>query len=160
MKHGSSSWSGDQTRVHAMETQGVLYSQKISCATMSRKNHGKSFLTLRRYSFFGIYTTHEIHATQDNHYWRRLCFNNGGITREYHTATPWKVSAGVLLLHDNAPAHKSCISRAAIRKCGFVELNHPPYSPDLSPSDYFLFRNLKNFCVGDDFLMTMQSRKL
>ena len=53
------------------------------------------------------------------------------------------LSAGVLLLHDNAPAHKSRTSRAAIRKCGFVELNHPPYIPDLAPSEYFLFRNLK-----------------
>ena len=62
-----------------------------------------------------------------------------------------KLSAAVLLLHDNASAHEPCTSRAAIRKCGFVELNQPPYSPDLATSDYFLFRNLKNVCVGDDF---------
>ena len=34
-----------------------------------------------------------------------------------------KLLAGVLLLHDNAPAHKSCLSWAAIRKCDFIELN-------------------------------------
>ena len=45
-----------------------------------------------------------------------------------------KLLAGVLLLHDNAPAHKSCTLWAAIRKCGFVELNYPSYSPDLAPS--------------------------
>ena len=28
------------------------------------------------------------------------------------------------------------------------ELNRPPYSPDLAPSDYFLFRNLKKFLRG------------
>ena len=55
------------------------------------------------------------------------------------------LSAGVLLLHDNAPARKSRTSRAAIRKCGFVELNYPPYSQDLAPSNYFLFRNLIKF---------------
>ena len=54
-----------------------------------------------------------------------------------------ELSAGVLLLHDNAPARKSSTLRAAIKKYGFVELNHPSYSPDLAPSDYFLFRNLK-----------------
>ena len=70
-----------------------------------------------------------------------------------------KLSVGVLLLHDNAPAHKSHTSRTAIRKCGFVELNHPPYSPDLAPSDS-LFRNLKQFLRGRWFSMTMQSRKL
>ena len=62
-----------------------------------------------------------------------------------------KLSAGVVLLHDNAPAHKSCTLRAAIRNCGFVELKHPPYSPDLAPSDYFLFRSLKKFLRGRQF---------
>ena len=62
-----------------------------------------------------------------------------------------KLSAGDLLLHDNASAHKSRTSRAAIRKGGFVELNHPPYSPDLAPSDYFLFINVKKFLLGRRF---------
>ena len=50
-----------------------------------------------------------------------------------------ELSAGVLLLHDNAPVHMSAKSQAAIQRCGFQQLNHPPYSPDLAPSDYFLF---------------------
>ena len=62
-----------------------------------------------------------------------------------------KLSADVLLLHDNTPAHKSCTSQADIRKCGFVELNHPPYSPDMAPSDYFLFRNLTKFLCEQRF---------
>ena len=69
-----------------------------------------------------------------------------------------KLSAGVLLLHDNASAHKLRRSLDAIRKCGFVELNHPLYSPDLAPSDYFSSETL-NFCVGDYFLTT-QPKKL
>ena len=28
---------------------------------------------------------------------------------------------------------------------------HPPYSPDLAPSDYYLFRNLKQFLRGKRF---------
>ena len=56
-----------------------------------------------------------------------------------------KLSAGVLFLHDNAPVHMSAKSQAAIRQCGFQQLNHPPYSPDLAPSDYFLFRVMKKF---------------
>jgi histone-lysine N-methyltransferase SETMAR len=56
-----------------------------------------------------------------------------------------KLSAGVLLLHDNAPVHMSAKSEAAIQQCGFQQLNHPPYSPDLALSDYFLFRVMKKF---------------
>ena len=62
-----------------------------------------------------------------------------------------KLAAGVLLLHDNAPVHKSRVAQAAIRECKFEELNHPPYSPDLAPSDYYLFRNLKSHLRGTRF---------
>ena len=62
-----------------------------------------------------------------------------------------KLSADVLLLHDNAPAYKSRTSRAAIRKRGFVELNHPPNSPYLASCDYFLFRNLLKNLRGRRF---------
>jgi len=62
-----------------------------------------------------------------------------------------KLSRGVLLLHDNAPVHKSRVAQAAVRDCGFVQLNHPPYSPDLAPSDYFLFRQLKAALRGRRF---------
>jgi histone-lysine N-methyltransferase SETMAR len=62
-----------------------------------------------------------------------------------------KVNRGVLLLHDNAPVHKSNIVQAAIRQAGFVELNHPAYSPDIAPSDYHLFSNLKKFLRGRNF---------
>lgn len=62
-----------------------------------------------------------------------------------------KLTQGVLLLHDNAPVHKSRLSKAAVADCGFVEIEHPPYSPDLAPSDYFLFPNLKKTLRGTKF---------
>lgn len=62
-----------------------------------------------------------------------------------------KVSYGVLLLHDNAPVHKCNIVQAAIRKASFVELNHPVYSPDIAPTDYYLFSYLKKFMRGKNF---------
>ena len=57
-----------------------------------------------------------------------------------------KIVRGVLLLYDNAPIHKCKIVQAAIRQVGFIELNHPAYSPDIAPSVYYLFSNLKK-CV-------------
>ena len=62
-----------------------------------------------------------------------------------------KLAAGVLLLHDNAPVHKSRVAQAAIHECKFEQLNHLPYSPDLAPSDYYLFRNLKSHLHGTRF---------
>ena len=62
-----------------------------------------------------------------------------------------KLTKVPLLLHDNAPAHRSGIGQAAIRESGFEEMHHPPYSPDLAPSDYHLFPNLKQPLRGQRF---------
>ena len=54
----------------------------------------------------------------------------------------------------------SRVAQAAIRECKFQQLNHPPYSPDLAPSDYYMFWNLKPSCVERDFGTMMSSRLL
>ena len=56
-----------------------------------------------------------------------------------------------LLLHDNAPSHKSHIAQEAIRNCGFKQAEHPPYSPDLAPSDFYLFPIAKQALRGKSF---------
>jgi len=55
-----------------------------------------------------------------------------------------KVTKGVLFLHDNAPAHRALATQKKLAYLGFQCLDHPPYSPDLAPSDYHLFPELKN----------------
>ena len=57
----------------------------------------------------------------------------------------------MLLLHDNVLVHKSNIVQAAIRQTGLVELNHPAYSPDIAPSDYYMFFHMKKFLRGKSF---------
>ena len=61
------------------------------------------------------------------------------------------LSHGVRLLHDNAPVHTAAVAKAAVKKCGFQEIEHPPYSPDLAPSDYYLFSKLKTDLRGRKF---------
>ena len=56
-----------------------------------------------------------------------------------------KVSHGVLLLHYNTPTDKCKIVRVAIRQAGFIELNHPVYSPDIALTNYHPFSHLKKF---------------
>ena len=58
------------------------------------------------------------------------------------------LSRGVCLLPDNAPVHKVAAAKAAVKECDF---KHPPYSPDLSPSDYYLFSKLKKDLRGKKF---------
>jgi len=54
-----------------------------------------------------------------------------------------KVTKGVLFLHDNAPAHRALATQKKLAYLDFHFLDHPPYSPDLAPSDYHLFPGLK-----------------
>ena len=56
------------------------------------------------------------------------------------------------MLPENAPVNKCRVAAAAIRQAGFDELNHPPYIPDLAPSDCFLFANLKRDLRGRRFV--------
>ena len=55
---------------------------------------------------------------------------------------------GVLLLQDNASSHTSEVATRAARNHTFELLSHPPYSPDLSPCDYYLFPKLKSALRG------------
>jgi hypothetical protein len=46
-----------------------------------------------------------------------------------------KITKEVLFLHDNAPAHRALVTQKKLVYLGFHCLDHPPYSPDLAPSD-------------------------
>jgi len=40
------------------------------------------------------------------------------------------------------------MTRQKLRELGWEVLMHPPYSPDIAPSDYHLFRSLQNSLNG------------
>ena len=54
-----------------------------------------------------------------------------------------KLSKGVLLQQDNARVHTCKVAMDAVERNGYELIPHPAYSPDLAPSDFFLFPNLK-----------------
>jgi [histone H3]-lysine36 N-dimethyltransferase SETMAR len=52
---------------------------------------------------------------------------------------------------DNALCHKSIKTTAKLHELGYDLLPHPPYSPDLAPSDLILFADLKRMLAGKKF---------
>ena len=62
-----------------------------------------------------------------------------------------KLSKGILLQQDNARVHTCKIAMDAVEQNGYELIPHPAYSPDLAPSDYFLFPNLKKDIRGRHF---------
>ena len=62
-----------------------------------------------------------------------------------------KLSKGILLQQDNARVHICKIAMDAVELNGYELIPLPAYSPDLAPSDYFLFPNLKKDIPGRHF---------
>lgn len=73
------------------------------------------------------------------------------LKHEVSAKRPHMAKKKILFHHDNAPAHTSIVAVAKINDLKFELMPHPPYSPDLAPSDYFLFPNLKKWLGGKRF---------
>ena len=73
-----------------------------------------------------------------------LLISVGANEGHFEGKPPRKVTKGALFLHVNAPAHQAHATRKKLAYLGFQCLDHPPYFPDLAPSDYHLFSGLKN----------------
>ena len=108
---------------------------------------------------------------------RRFCYQFGGITKELSILNSNRTinsvvyieqltklndaveekqpeltnRKGIVFHHDDARPHASLVTRQKLLELGWDVLPHPPYSPDLAPSDYFLFRSLQNSSNGKNF---------
>ena len=69
----------------------------------------------------------------------------------YQKRRPRTGVRGIKLLHDNTLAHKSTTVQEYLKESGLDVLDHPPYSPDLSPCDFWLFPRLKERLTGYRF---------
>jgi transposase len=58
-----------------------------------------------------------------------------------------------LLLHDNARPHTVRATIDALETLKFEVPSHPPYSPDLVPSDFHFFPHLKRDLKGTHFTL-------
>ena len=63
----------------------------------------------------------------------------------------WGSTSRILLLHDNARPHNTRATIDALEPLKFEVLYHPPYSPDLAPSDFHFFPHLKRVLKGTHF---------
>ncbi|CAD5210864.1 unnamed protein product [Bursaphelenchus okinawaensis] len=58
---------------------------------------------------------------------------------------------GPIILQDNARPHAAKKTVAKFRELGYEVLERPPYSPDLAPTDFHLFKHLSSFLNGRIF---------
>ena len=68
-----------------------------------------------------------------------------------HEKRRGKLSKGVLLQQDNARVHTCKVAIDAVERNGYELIPHLAYSPDLAPSNFFLFQYLKKGIRGLHF---------
>ncbi|CAD6994020.1 unnamed protein product [Ceratitis capitata] len=59
-------------------------------------------------------------------------------------------SSGIVFHLDYTRPHTSIVTRQKLRELGWEVILHPPYSPDLAPSDYHLFLSMANYLGGEE----------
>jgi histone-lysine N-methyltransferase SETMAR len=68
-----------------------------------------------------------------------------------HRKHPSQLARGVVLHHDNARPNTAGATHVIIQELQWELREHPPYSPDLAPSDFHLFGPLKKLHGGKRF---------
>ena len=66
----------------------------------------------------------------------------------------------VRYLHDNPRLHVAKVTREKLLQLEWKVLVHSPYSPDISPSDYHLFRSLSIFLHGRQFSEEVEAKAM
>ena len=73
------------------------------------------------------------------------------LKQRYRQVWPNRNPGGMFIGHDNAHPNTSLRTEEAITKFDWTVLLNPPYSPDLAPSDFYLFGPLKDTLRGTRF---------
>ena len=61
------------------------------------------------------------------------------LDEKIHEKRPSLQKKKIVFHQDNAPAHKSVLAMGKLRDLHYELLEHPPYSPDLASSEFYLF---------------------
>lgn len=81
----------------------------------------------------------------------RYCETLNKLRRAIQNKRRGMLTKGVRFHHDNARPHTANRTTALIERFGWEMVSHPPYSPDLAPSDFHLFPELKKNLGGTQF---------
>ena len=71
-----------------------------------------------------------------------------GTAMRHESRRAGMLSDGSTLLHDNARSNTANLVRDKLQRFDWKTLKHPPYSPDLSPCDFYIFGDLKEDIRG------------
>lgn len=128
-------YSGVKSTVCRMAGTGQKPSKAPKDAALGRKGDGVNFLGFEWHTILGL-----SRKGKNDH--RHLLDR---LNAEIKKKRPHLAKKKVLFHQDNAPVHTCMKTMAKLHELRYELVGHPPYSPHLAPSDYYLFPNLKNF---------------
>lgn len=89
----------------------------------------------------------------------RYCETLRKLRRAIQNKRRGMLTKGVRLHQDNARPHVAQKTMSLIQEFGWEVIDHPPYSPDVAPSDYHLFPALKKDLGGRKFATDEEVRQ-
>ena len=119
----------------------VPEAKEVQDTTICWQGDGHSILGCKRRYYVGLFTQEKYNN------WSVLC-KLVRPAENRHEKRRGKLSKGVLLHQDKARVH-TC--KVAVERNRYELIPHPAYSPDLAPSNFFLFPNLKKDIRGLHF---------
>jgi len=141
--------TGDESWIYEydieLKSQSIEWKQKDS-ARRKKSRKSKSKIKVMLMVFFDCYgiVHHEftpdgqtVNAASYVEVLKRLRDRVHRVRPELWEGRRW------ILHHDDAPAHSALIVREFLVRNSITMLEHPPYSPDLAPCDFFLFPKCK-----------------
>jgi histone-lysine N-methyltransferase SETMAR len=120
-----------------------------SCSPIRKATIGKEKVMLTVFwsvsGFHVIYPTKWGEALNSELFIKHVLIE---LAKQFH---PDPESNKIYLHMDNSRVHTSAAATEAIGALGFARIPQPPYSPDLAPSDFYLFSRIKAQLKGKEF---------
>ena len=146
---GCNSWvisnllTGDETWMHMLEPQRRAGNKQWKRKDQKHPCIAKRTISLKK-MLYAIFFNSSGPVIQvpcpSGHTVTGLFYKNSVLKKVkafYNKERPSKGWWGVHLLHDNTSSHKFEVVKSFLTPEKLKVLNHPPYSPDLSPCDFF-----------------------
>ena len=80
-------------------------------------------------------------TTVNQHYYKEVLIK---LREKVRQKRPQLWENGFILHQDNTPAHTALSVKQVLTDKNITTLEHPPYSPDLAPCDFYLFPKVKS----------------
>lgn len=155
--------TGDEKWIHydnPKRKKSYGYPGHASSSTPRPKIHGSKLMLCIWWDQFGViyYELLKPNETITGEVYRRQLMRLSRALKEKRPQFEQRHDK-VILQHDNARPHVAKPVKTYLETLKWDVLPHPPYSPDIAPSDYYLFRSMSHGLADQHFTSYEETKK-